>query len=389
MICSDSAAYIPKKIISLLLSFDFVSDLENRVSQSFPFFFWLGFTNNIATICCTGPLSRSLLVLGYADRSLGAVRKIIDVDSSEDGGLVCDGLHVCMVAVKLADEPKRFERLEPKHKINSLSFAKYVTQLRESRKVAILAKDKYDRFGMLVPFEQTAKKDGGSKFGANDFAARIYIGEIQEVIHFLAASSGGNTTSTSNTESDIWRPTTPPIPSDGGWKPTTPPMPSGGNPWESNDDDGPTFQPEEDNHDDGPTFRPDNDDDNGNEDGWKPSTPQVPQTTGGGSSMPWETTEDGNGDSSSSAMPWEDSTSKNSKTDVDNNTSLMPWGTSGDDNNEGGTSSSMPWDTGGKDETESANLPWTNDTNGNDVFSTKKRSFEEFRRAGEHNCRRG
>jgi len=328
-----------------------------------------------------GPLSRSLLVLGYADRSLSAVRKIVDVDSSEDGGLVCDGLHICTVAVKLADEPKRYERLEPKHKVNSPAFAKYITRLRESRKVAILAKDKYDRFGILVPFEHTPDKPDGSKYGANDFAARVYIGEIKEVVNFLASSSGGNRASVES-DSGGWKPSTPPLPS-GGWKPTTPPMPSGGgkNPWESNENDGPTFRPEEDDDEDGPTFRPDNDDNNDNGGGWKPSTPPMPQLTGNSSSMPWETTED-QGESSSAAMPWEAS---NNNSNDDNNTSSMPWDNSGDNDNDGGTSSSMPWDNGGDNDNEggtSSSMPW--DTAGGDEaasdppFSTKKRSFEDM-----------
>ena len=73
------------------------------------------------------------------------------------------------MAVKLADEPKRFDRLEPKHKVNSIAFAKYISQLREARKVAILAKDKYDRFGILVPFEQPPKKSQES-LKAKNFA---------------------------------------------------------------------------------------------------------------------------------------------------------------------------------------------------------------------------
>ena len=276
------------------------------------------------------------------------------------------------MAAKLADEPKRFERLEPKHKVNSIAFAKYITQLRESRKVAILAKDKYDRFGMLVPFEQAPKKEGGSKYGPNDFAVRVCIGEIKEVINFLSASSG-NTTSIS--ESDDWRPSTPPLPSGGGFRPTTPPVPSGGND-ETRNGDGPTFQPDEDNDDDGPTFRPDNDDDNGNEGGWKPSTPPM-ESSNNASSMPWDTSDAGNGESSSSAMPWEDSAS-NDNADADNNTSSMPWETSDDNNNEGETTSSMPWHTGG-DNQSSSDTPWASTSAGNDgAFQAKKRSFDEM-----------
>ena len=289
------------------------------------------------------------------------------------------------MAVKLADETKRYERLEPKHKVNSPAFAKYITQLRESRKVAILAKDKYDRFGIMVPFEETPKKDSGSKFGANDFAARVYIGEIKEVVNFLAASSGGTTNSASSSDSDGWKPTTPPVPSGRGWKPTTPSLPSAGDPWESNDNDGPTFRPEEEDDGDGPTFKPDNDDDNNNRTGWKPSTPPMPQSTSNSSSMPWETTEEGNGESSSSAMPSEDSTSNNNSANDDNNTSSMPWYNSEANDNEGGGSSSMPWDTGGGDE-GSSEMPWATDTTSDDVFSTKKRSFEDMHRHNDHDA---
>ncbi len=281
------------------------------------------------------------------------------------------------MAVKLADEPKRFDRLEPKHKVNSIAFAKYISQLREARKVAILAKDKYDRFGILVPFEQPPKKEGGSKFGPNDFAVRVCIGEIKEVINFLAASSGNNT---SISESEDWRPSTPPLPSGGGWRPTTPPVPSGDNDeTKDNDDDGPMFRPDDDNDedDDGPTFRPDNEDGNGNGGGWKPSTPPMEKSSTNTSSMPWETSDTGNGESSSSAMPWEDSTSNDFNTNADNNTNSMPWDTSEDNNNGGETSSSMPWDTGGDNETSSDTL-WASSSGNDDAFQAKKRSFDEM-----------
>mmetsp|Transcript_26170 Transcript_26170/g.61480 ORF Transcript_26170/g.61480 Transcript_26170/m.61480 type:complete len:890 (+) Transcript_26170:198-2867(+) len=338
-----------------------------------------------------GPLSRSLLVLGYADRSLSAVRKIVDADTSDDGGLVCDGLHSCSVAVQLADVPKRYDRLEKRHQVNSTAFARYVTNLRESRKVAILAKDKYSRFGILVPFEQSPSNDESSKkkseFGANDFAARVYIGDVTEVMNFLAVSSGANNSVTEK-YSGGWKPTTPPPPSAGSgssWKPTTPPVPSGdgGNPWESTADDendGSTFRPDNDDDDDGPTFRPDNDDNNNDSGGgWKASTPPMHNGSNNGGSMPWESTDDVNGASSSSAMPWEDA---NSSSNNDNNTSssAMPWEQSADNDEGGGGSSAMPWDTGGGDDASSSNpaLPWATDATNDDAISTNKRSFDDM-----------
>eukprot|EP00536_Pseudo-nitzschia_multiseries_P002176 jgi/Psemu1/183093/e_gw1.29.107.1 len=165
-----------------------------------------------------GPLSRSLLVLGYADRSLSTVRKLIDAENDEDG-VACDGLHSCTIAVQLADEPKRFDRMEKRHQVNSIAFAKYVKKLRERRQVAVLAKDKYDRFGILAPFEQQQKENEKTGFGPNDFAAKVYIGDVREVMNFLAASSSGGRNSSSNNNnnnnnnnSDGWKPTTPPLP---------------------------------------------------------------------------------------------------------------------------------------------------------------------------------
>mmetsp|Transcript_29074 Transcript_29074/g.78683 ORF Transcript_29074/g.78683 Transcript_29074/m.78683 type:complete len:915 (+) Transcript_29074:207-2951(+) len=356
-----------------------------------------------------GPLSRSLLVLGYADRSLSTVRKLIDAEHDEDA-VVCDGLHSCTIAVQLADEPKRFDRLEKRHKVNSSSFAKYVKKLRERRQVAVLAKDKYDRFGILVPLEQQQIVNEKTGFGPNDFAAKVYIGDVREVMTFLAASSSGGKNGSANSSntnhSNGWKPTTPPLPpterSDGGWTPSTPPLPSGGgdNSWDKNnhgdgdddddDDDGPIFQPDNDN-DDGPTFRPDGD----SGDGWKPSTPPVPFNTnennGDSSDMPWETTgEDTNAGEGNSSMPWETTEESNSggggsmpwesSAPKDTNTGSMPWENNGDDDNKdngGTTASSMPWDT--EATSSDPSMPWaTSTTDSNDAFSTNKRSYDDM-----------
>ncbi|VEU39589.1 unnamed protein product [Pseudo-nitzschia multistriata] len=351
-----------------------------------------------------GPLSRSLLVLGYADRSLSIIRKIIDAeDDHDEETVVCDGLHSCTVAVQLADEPKRYERLEKRHKVNSMSFANYMKKLREKRLVAILARDKYDRFGILSPFEGPQKQNAQTGFGPNDFAARVYIGDVKEVMNWLVASSSGG----SNRNSD-WKPTTPPLPSTG-WKPTTPPLPStsGNNPWDGNgdgdgngnddddDDDGPTFRPDnDDDDDDGPTFRPD-DDENNDAGGWRPTTPAAPPNgngdNGGNGGMPWETTEEStDGGVGSGGMPWENNeesargggntmpweSALNEQT-----SSSMPWETNEDNdtsgNNNGvGASSSMPWDT----EASSSDppMPWATDTSNSDAFSSNKRSFSDM-----------
>ena len=85
-----------------------------------------------------GPLSRSLLVVGLADRSLSAVQKVIDI--VDDTTEVNEDLqvHPCTIAVQLADEKKRFDRLEKRHQINSVNFAKFFERLRKSRRVSDL-----------------------------------------------------------------------------------------------------------------------------------------------------------------------------------------------------------------------------------------------------------
>jgi hypothetical protein len=338
-----------------------------------------------------GPLSRSMLVLGYADRSLSVVRKIVDVDTADGETVVCDGLHSCTIGVQLADEKKRYDRMEKRHQINSIGFAKFITNLRNSRRVAIISKDKYGRFGILVPFEGTKIKtdsketttngsDKQQNYEANDFAARVYIGDVKEVMRFLAVSSGGgnklNNTSVVNndgstSESGGWKPTTPPPPSNG-WKPTSPLyQAASGNSWDSNNNDD---DDDDDDDDDGPKFKPDDDDDGAEERAGDSSGGAMPwdateaSTGGSDGAMPWATTEENAGDSSE-AMPWNNN---------DTNT--------GDD--DGAVPSAMPWDNstsnGEEDASSSPPVPWaTNTTEENTSMdnggsSSKKRSFEDM-----------
>ena len=360
-----------------------------------------------------GPLSRSILVLGYADRSLSVVRKIVDVDTADSDTVVCDGLHSCTIGVQLADEKKRYDRMEKRHKINSMGFARFITNLRISRRVAIISKDKFGRFGILVPFERTkieteskeTTTNGNDKqhnYEANDFAARVYIGDVKEVMRFLAVSSGDgtklNNTSVNNDGSTSgnnggWKPSTPPPPSNG-WKPISPTYQASGNSWDNNnnddddDNDGPKFKPDDD--DDGPTFKPDDDD-------------VAEEKTGdSGGAMPWDMTEESAGDSGSGAMPWattEESAGDSGEAMPWNTTTeestgdgggAMPWNNNdtntGDD--DGGVPSSMPWDNStsneGEDASSSPPVPWATNTTedntsmGNGGSSSKKRSFEDM-----------
>jgi len=251
------------------------------------------------------------------------------------------------------------------------------------QQVAILAKDKFERFGILVPFEhQRTTKDSGQKenghhnYEANDFAARCYIGNVKEVLEFLAAASDTDDDSSSN--GGVWKPSTPPLPS-GGWKPSTPPPPNNGGgsfAKDDDDDDGPTFRPDDDD-DDGPTFRPDDDDDDGGNSGWKPtSTPN-----NNSAAMPWDTSGgNDNAVAGNSSMPW-DATPNDEN---DNNESTMPW------NNDTGATTSMPWDnnndasTGNNDDPP---LPWATNNKIIEDASNKKRSFQDMN--GDNNSEDG
>ena len=347
------------------------------------------------------PLSRSVLVLGYANRSLSVVRKIVDVDTDEMA--VCDGLHSYTIAVQLADEKKRYDRMEKRHQVNSVGFAKFITNLRNSRRVAILAKDKYGRFGILVPFEKIQSKidtstSNGSdnhNYEANDFAARIYIGDTKEVMGFLAVSSGGgennvtklnNSVNNSGTNGD-WKPTSPPPPIDG-WKPISPiHQEITGNPWDNNnDDDGPTFKPD-DGHDDGPIFKPDDGhDDGGGDMPWNTKTESNGDNVDSGGDMPWNTTTESAG-SSGRDMPWDtnpnDDENNNNNTSTGNNNDSLPWNNNDTSTGDIGDASTMPWDNstfgGGENSSSDPPLPCATNTS-TDIggSSSNKRPFDDM-----------
>jgi mRNA (guanine-N7-)-methyltransferase len=277
-----------------------------------------------------GPLSRSLLILGIADRSLAAIRNIVDSDAA-----LPDGMHQCTLAVQLADA-RHFGRLEGRHQKNSTQFARFMVALRKSKSVAILGKDKFQRFGILVPLTKD-EGHGEEQFTANDFAAQCYIGDWEEVKTLLMKGKMEDTpVKSSNTpwenngsdQDEMDGPTYEPGDDDGGWKPSTPPIPPG-------DDDG----------------------------GWKPTTPPLPP----------------GGDSDGFSAPWDTSGGDNDDHDAETN---MPWETSQDDSQqdgEGNGSAAMPWEVQGNQDNGSASgssgaLPWETGDNAN----SNKRSFDEM-----------
>lgn len=116
----------------------------------------------------------------------------------------------CTVAVKRAD-PEYASRLEEKDIINSHSFAKLMRLLRSEGTVAVLGTDKEARFGLLRPIDVHQRQD--SSYSVDEFAAEVYVGNVNEVKQFLTGpvaeapmieSAPAAETDTSN--GDLWQP---------------------------------------------------------------------------------------------------------------------------------------------------------------------------------------
>jgi mRNA (guanine-N7-)-methyltransferase len=263
-----------------------------------------------------GPLSRGLLILGTADRSLDLVRQIIDRKADDEA--LPDGLHHCTLAVQRADDG-RYEKLEERHQINSTKFAIFMTALRQQGVVAILGKDKYERFGFLVPLANE-HYDGNTatcdQYTANDFAAQCYIGDVDTVKKLLLGGTASITTELEAT-----------------------------NQWESTKDEESLL-----NKLDG-------------EGRWKPTTPPVPPDSDGTGtnefSAPWNTSMGDHDDAGASSMPWENSDENERETKGGSENSAMPWEMQNEEDND--ENNRLPWET---DDIESS--------------SNNKRSFDEM-----------
>ena len=123
-----------------------------------------------------------------------------------------DCLHKCTIAVKLASD-RHAAKLKPQDVQNSKTFAKLMQRLRREQVAAILGKDKYGRFGILLPMPSSGQSE--ERYPAEDFAAQVQVGEIQEVMEFLAQRAAvASTTSlehpppqdTSAADSGMWKP---------------------------------------------------------------------------------------------------------------------------------------------------------------------------------------
>jgi mRNA (guanine-N7-)-methyltransferase len=132
-----------------------------------------------------GPLSSGLLILGFAKQHLGLVKTVLGGTGNGP-----DGLHSATIAVKLADA-HHFHKLPPKDQQNSTSFVQLMQQLRINNTVAVVARDKYRRFGLIVPMKKSHENITDSTdehASAEDCAAYIHVGTVEDVKNFMTAN---------------------------------------------------------------------------------------------------------------------------------------------------------------------------------------------------------
>lgn len=80
--------------------------------------------------------------------------------------------------MQLADK-RHFSRLEPRHQKNSTIFANFMKRLRNEKSVAVISKDKYNRFGLLVPM--TKDINDAEVIDSEDCAALLYTSTLEDV----------------------------------------------------------------------------------------------------------------------------------------------------------------------------------------------------------------
>lgn len=133
------------------------------------------------------PLSRVLAIIGVAHVSLSVVRRLVGDDDD-----LPDCLSKCTIAVKRGDG-KYLKSLDGHSSMNSKAFARLIQRLRAEKFVAILASDKYNRFGILKPLDTL----GTEQYQEEDFFCHCYFGKIQEVKQFLTQGIASTKTTTS------------------------------------------------------------------------------------------------------------------------------------------------------------------------------------------------
>jgi SAM-dependent methyltransferase len=150
------------------------------------------------------PLSRSLSVIGVAHAYESDIGKMLLDDSA-----IPSCLHRCTVAVKRADSGHA-RALKIQELSNSKAFATFLRRLQQEKAVAILAQDKYHRFGIVAPTDDMTLE---GEFEAQDFSAICYIGEANSVRKYLnnyiAISKRpiSSVTTSAPEEDEVWKPT--------------------------------------------------------------------------------------------------------------------------------------------------------------------------------------
>lgn len=169
-----------------LITPPFSDDIEDQFSNAKELFRALGkpIPRGLEQLCSVysyedgpnnpGPLSRSLIIIGFAEVSLSVVRKLISIDETPE----C--LTKCKIAVKnlnSASLPERDVR-------NSTKFVGLMKLLVEKDMVAILGKDKYERISILQPMIENSSDSSDEKY-----SAWIYVGNIKEIKQFLVPTA--------------------------------------------------------------------------------------------------------------------------------------------------------------------------------------------------------
>ena len=122
-------------------------------------------------------------------------------------------MHRCTIAQKRADGDHA-RQLPPDVLERSRRFAQFVRQLRQSNAVAVIGRDKYQRFGLLQAEESSAMETGDNSgddhWEAQDFAATCFVGRVDQVKEYLlgkpAAASAAAAPPVVVEDNGFWKP---------------------------------------------------------------------------------------------------------------------------------------------------------------------------------------
>ncbi|GKY92880.1 hypothetical protein MPSEU_000257200 [Mayamaea pseudoterrestris] len=184
------------------------------------------------------PMSRSLAVIGVADVSLKVVRQLIGEAIDEENTQLPACLTKSTVAVRRADGAHKND-MEERHLQNSTVFSKFMRRLASEGVVAIIAPDKFGRFGILSPSSRLMADDASTS--SHDYYARVYLGRVDTVKEYLtqgeepqtppftaqddsASSSGlwappGASSLADDSANGLWQPPTTDDAGNGLWQP--------------------------------------------------------------------------------------------------------------------------------------------------------------------------